>query len=141
MSGYPLLRVHRPEATFAWRDGSAISAARFLHDVAALADLLPAHRHVVNLCADRYDFTVGFAAALCRQQINLLPPHDAPELLKQLAEDYLDLYCLTDGSSPACGLNVFSFPPSSGEGRAASENPVIAAEQPACVLFTSGSTG
>ena len=82
MSGYPLLRVHRPEATFAWRDGSPISAARFLHDVAALADQLPAHRHVVNLCADRYDFTVGFAAALCRQQINLLPPHDAPELLK-----------------------------------------------------------
>ncbi len=141
MSGYPLLRVHRPEATFAWRDGSPISAARFLHDVAALADQLPAHRHVVNLCADRYDFTVGFAAALCRQQINLLPPHDAPELLKQLAEDYLDLYCLTDGSSPD-GLNAFSLPSTIGDpGAAAANNPVIAAEQPACVLFTSGSTG
>jgi acyl-CoA synthetase (AMP-forming)/AMP-acid ligase II len=112
-----------------------------LHDVAALADQLPAHRHVVNLCADRYDFTVGLAAALCRRQTNLLPPHDAPELLKQLAEDYPDLYCLTDGSSPD-GLNAFSLPSTIGDpGAAAANNPVIAAEQPACVLFTSGSTG
>jgi 3-hydroxymyristoyl/3-hydroxydecanoyl-(acyl carrier protein) dehydratase len=141
MSVLPLLRLHRPEANFAWRDGSSISAATFLHDVAALANLLPAHRHVVNLCADRYNFTVGFAAALCRSQTNLLPPHDAPELLKQLAEDFPDLYCLTDGSSPAGGLKVFGFPTTLGDSPATAENPVIATEQPACVLFTSGSTG
>ncbi len=89
MTLYPLLRVHQSETTFAWRDGRPISAARFPNDVAALADQLPAHCHAVNLCADRYNFTVGFAAALCRQQNHLLPLHDAPELLKQLAEDYL----------------------------------------------------
>jgi acyl-CoA synthetase (AMP-forming)/AMP-acid ligase II len=96
---------------------------------------------VVNLCTDRYNFTVGFAAALCRNQINLLPPHAAPELLKQLTEDYPDIYCLTDGAFPATGLSVFSFPATCGPGRTAVEIPVISAEQPACVLFTSGSTG
>ena len=141
MSGHKLLRVHRPGAAFAWRDGEPIRAARFLRDVAALADLLPAHRHAINLCADRYNFTVGFAAALCRNQTTLLPPHDAPDLLQQLAEDYPELYCLTDGPSPACGLSVFSFPSSLGDGSGVAMNPVIAAEQPACVLFTSGSTG
>lgn len=141
MTGFPLLRLHRPETTFAWRDGKPIRTAKFLHDVAVMAELLPAHRHVVNLCGDRYNFTVGFAAALCRGQTNLLPPHGAPELLKQLTEDYPDLYCLTDGSSPAPGLTVFDFPPTFGDGPIAPETPVIAAEHPACVLFTSGSTG
>lgn len=141
MIGHPVLRLHRPEATFAWRDGNPISAARFLSDVAALARLLPAHRYVVNLCADRYSFTVGFAAALCRNQINLLPPHGAPELLKQLTEDYPDIYCLTDGSPPEHGISAFGFPARLGDDRAGAENPVIAADQPAAVLFTSGSTG
>lgn len=141
MSGYPLLRLHRPEATFAWRDGNPISAASFLHEVAALATRLPAQRHVVNLCADRYRFTVGFAAALCRNQINLLPPHGAPELLKQLAEDYPDLYCLTDGPTPSPGLSVFDYPSKLADDGAAATNPTLATQQPACVLFTSGSTG
>jgi hypothetical protein len=141
MSGHRLLRSHRPGATFSWRDGHPISAARFLQDVAACAGLLPAHRHVVNLCADRYKFTVGFAAALCRSQTNLLPPHGAPELLRQLNEDYPDIYCLTDGTASVPGFEVFNFPASLGDSRAIAENPIIAAEQAACVLFTSGSTG
>jgi acyl-coenzyme A synthetase/AMP-(fatty) acid ligase len=129
----------------------------FLNDVAALAELLPARGHVVNLCPDRYRFAVGFAAALCRKQVNLLPPHDAPDLLEQLRADYPDVYCLAE--APVPGLDVLRYPASlafsrrhpgalprhprarpgdDGEGLAV---PVIAAEQPAAVLFTSGSTG
>ncbi len=141
MTGYKLLRSHPLDATFAWRAGRPITAARFLRDVGALARLLPARRHVVNLCSDRYNFTVGFAAALCRKQINLLPPHDAPELLRQLTEDYPEIYRLTDGSPSASGFDTFSFPATLSDEPATSENPVIAASQPACVLFTSGSTG
>jgi acyl-CoA synthetase (AMP-forming)/AMP-acid ligase II len=143
MTGYPLLRAHRPDAAMAWRAGRPISAATFLHDVAALAERLPSHRHMVNLCTDRYCFTVGFAAALCRNQTNLLPPHGAPELLRQLTQDYPDVYCLTDDASPAdlSSLPGFRYPSTLSYGRSASEIPVVAAEQPACVLFTSGSTG
>jgi acyl-coenzyme A synthetase/AMP-(fatty) acid ligase len=141
MAAYPLLRLHRPEATFAWRDGTPLTTLRFLQDVAALADLLPAHRHVVNLCADRYNFTVGFAAALCRQQINLLPPHAAPDLLDQLTEDHPDIYCLTDGSSDGSHLHTFMYPPAFRDSQPPAGIPVIAADQAACVLFTSGSTG
>jgi acyl-CoA synthetase (AMP-forming)/AMP-acid ligase II len=141
MSGYPLLRLHRPGDAFAWRDGAPISAAKFLQDVAALADRLPAHRHVINFCIDRYNFTVGFAAALCRMQINLLPPHGAPELLTQLVEDYPDIYCLTDELSPEHSISTFRFPSALGDDQADADIPIIAADQPAAVLFTSGSTG
>ncbi len=141
MTGYPLLRLHPPDAVFAWRAGRPITTATFLNDVAALAELLPPHGHVVNLCQDRYRFTVGFAAALRRNQLNLLPPHGAPDLLKQLMADYPDLYCLTDGACPAPDLAVFHYPSTITPARSTTEVPIIPAEQPACVLFTSGSTG
>ena len=141
MIEYPLLRAHKPGAAFAWRDGQSISPETFLRDVAALADLLPARRHVVNLCPDRYRFAVGFAAALCRDQVNLLPPHDARDLLEQLRADYPDLYCLTEGESPAPGIPMVTYPQILNHTGSSPAVPAIAATQQAAVLFTSGSTG
>src|SRR4051812_30723032 len=110
MTAYPLIREHAPGSVFAWNSGEPIRVETFLRDVAALAALLPARGHVVNLWPDRYRFTVGFAAALCRGQVNLLPPHDAPDLLAHLSTKYPSLYCLTDGDSPVAGIPAFNFP-------------------------------
>src|SRR3954471_21419272 len=104
MTGVPLLRGHRLDSIFAWRAGQPVNVETFLNDVAALAELLPERGHVINLCPDRYRFTVGFAAALCRRQLNLLPPHEAPMLLRQLTADYPDVYCLIDGVPAPPGL-------------------------------------
>ncbi len=106
MVEYPLLHAFRPEASFAWRGGEPITVETFLNDVAALAAVLPERGYVVNLCRDRYRFAVGFAAALCRRQVNLLPPHDAANMLDQLAVDYPDLYCLADTPAPAASRLV-----------------------------------
>ncbi len=141
MTGIPLLRGFEHEAVFAWRDGFPVTVETFLNDVAALAGTLPARGHVVNLCPDRYRFTVGFAAALCRKQLNLLPPHEAPMLLRQLTADYPDVYCLVDGTPAPPGLTVFQFPTLPGRTEERPAVPVIEAEQPGAVLFTSGSTG
>lgn len=141
MNTYPLLRRHRPGTVFARRAGQPISVEMFLNDVTALAELLPRRGHVVNLIPDRYRFAVGFAAALCRDQVNLLPPHDAPDLLEQLRTDYPDLYCLTDEAAPAPNPACFSYPMAFAYGAPSPAVPLIAAEQPAAVLFTSGSTG
>ena len=84
MVEYPLLHAFRPDASFARRAGAPITVETFLKDVAALAAVLPERGYVVNLCRDRYRFAVGFAAALCRRQVNLLPPHDAATMLDQL---------------------------------------------------------
>jgi acyl-coenzyme A synthetase/AMP-(fatty) acid ligase len=112
----------------------------FLGDVAALAALLPRRRHVVNLCRDRYQFVVGFAAALCCRQINLLPPHDGPDMLDRLAIDYPDFYCLTD-DAPTADRPAFHYPSELISTSVRRAIPRFAADQPAAVLFTSGSTG
>jgi acyl-coenzyme A synthetase/AMP-(fatty) acid ligase len=118
---------------------AAIRAARFRGDVAALAARLPAHRHVVNLCTDRYRFMVGLAAALRRRQITLLPAANVPAALAALAEDYPDLYALTDGARP--DLPCMDYPDAL-EGDAPAADPFdLPDDQLAVILFTSGSTG
>ncbi len=141
MTGFPLLRAYHPGAAFASRDGRTITVDAFSRDVAALAECLPDRGHAVNLCSDRYRFAVGFAAALCRGQINLLPPHGAPDLLEQLSLDYPDMYCLSDDAAPMRGVVAFRYPGTLDHTGDAPAIPVFAAEQPAAVLFTSGSTG
>jgi acyl-coenzyme A synthetase/AMP-(fatty) acid ligase len=136
----PLLAAYLPGSLFTRRADGPVTVEGFLSDVAALADRLPGRGHVVNLCRDRYHFAVGFAAALRRRQVNLLPPHDAPDMLERLAVDYPDFYCLTDAEPPEAAA-VFEYP--SGLVHAASRHamPRFPADQPAAVLFTSGSTG
>lgn len=111
--------------------------ARFRQDISALAALLPDTGFLVNLCTDRYRFMVGFAAALLRGQVSLMPATATPAVLRDLAAEYRGLYALTDGADP--GLPHLVFPselPAAGEIELS-----IPGGQPAVVLFTSGSTG
>ena len=140
MIEHPLLRAPRPGSVFARSADSTFTIATFLGDVAALAARLPRRGHVVNLCRDRYRFAVGFAAALSRRQINLLPPNDTTAVLEQLAADFADVYCLTDSVVPD-GAVVFQYPSNLTHDRAGHAVPHFPADQPAVVLFTSGSTG
>jgi acyl-coenzyme A synthetase/AMP-(fatty) acid ligase len=136
---YPMTRHAGDEAIVAVRAGRAISRARFLADVAGLAARLPEHRYVLNLCADRYRFMVGFAASLCRGQVSLLPPGDAPGILQAVAEDYPDLYALTDGAArPDLPRLVY---PEVLDGAGEGGVPDVPSGQAALILFTSGSTG
>ena len=95
----------------------------------------------MNRCADRYHFAVGFAAALLRGQITLLPPNDTPELLRQLADQYPGMYCLTD--EPVVGPipDQVLYPRSPRAMSADFEVPVFDEHQVAALIFTSGSTG
>ena len=140
MTEHRLLRAHRPGSIVAWRAGAPVVVETFLYDVAALAALLPARGHVVNLCRDRYRFAVGFAAALSRRQLTLLPPHDGAAMLDQLAADYPDVYHLVD-AAPAKGPSVFRYPDALTHDASSPAVPSFPADQPAAVLFTSGSTG
>ena len=141
MPSIPLLKFHRPESVFAWQDGKAISAQRFLTDVMSLAERLPAHPHMLNLCSDRYRFMVGFAAAMLRGQISLLPPGQTPDLIERLAQQYADLYCLTDGAHGVGSLQTISYPNLSDVSLLQVSMPGIPATQVAAIVFTSGSTG
>ena len=137
----PLLRFHHAESIFAWQDGATISAQRFLSDVATLAEQLPACTYVLNLCADRYRFAVGFAAAMLRQQISLLPPNHTANLIEQLSAHYPTLYCLTDGTHQFSMLPTVRYQDFPGVNLEQILMPEIPAAQVAAIVFTSGSTG
>jgi acyl-coenzyme A synthetase/AMP-(fatty) acid ligase len=135
---YKLCR-HAPGSVFATRRGETISVERFLSDAAALALLLPAQSHIVNLCKDRYRFTVGLAAALLRGQTTLLPPGEAPGIFAQLAHDYAKCIALTDETPPVLQIPSVVYPDLPFTPGA--PVPEIPAAQEAVILFTSGSTG
>jgi acyl-coenzyme A synthetase/AMP-(fatty) acid ligase len=141
MTTFPLIRHEGADTVFAYRDGHPISASRFLRDVFQVAALLPDRQHILNLCTDRYHFSVGFSAALLRQQISLLPPNHTPDLVAQLSGCYPDLYCLTDVSTEHPGLATVFYPKLLDNGQGTPQVPVVPSTQIATIVFTSGSTG
>ncbi|MDP3311033.1 MAG: beta-hydroxyacyl-ACP dehydratase, partial [Polaromonas sp.] len=69
---YALVSHERGDDVVAWRYGESITVRRYLADVRHLAAALPAGRHMLNACSDRYHFTVGLGAALLTRKISLL---------------------------------------------------------------------
>jgi len=130
----------------AYRRGEAILARQFLSDAARLADRLPAGKHVLNVCSDRYLFSVGLAACLLTERVSLLPSTHTPEVVRQLSQFAPDVFCMTD--EPACSIDLprFHIPepdrlPWSGSVQGPWQVPRIANRQLAAMVFTSGSTG
>jgi acyl-CoA synthetase (AMP-forming)/AMP-acid ligase II len=141
----PLLAPRDLDAPLAWRGGVPVSARHFLADANRLAGTLPAAGPAINLCADRYAFAVGLAAALLRGQASLLPPDARPDTLARLHEGGSASFALTDDPSLATpGLaRLLVELPVQPAGEAADEEPVpaIEAAHHAVSLLTSGSTG
>jgi len=140
MADLPLVR-HAPDAPFAYRENQLVRAAGFLDEVAHLATLLPDRRHVINLCSDRFRFAAGFAAALARGQISLLPPGQTADLIERLVRDYADIYCLTDGPAEQAGVETFRYPSSFERRMTPVMVRALPEERMAAIVFTSGSTG
>jgi acyl-coenzyme A synthetase/AMP-(fatty) acid ligase len=141
MASAPLVRGFGAGAAFAYRKGCRLGVERFLWDVTRLAASLPDRRYLLNLCADRYHFAVGFAAALLRRQVNLLPPNETPDLIQRLASRYPGVYCLSDRMTGLQSLETVLFPELDDPGMAALPIPDVPETQVAAIVFTSGSTG
>jgi acyl-coenzyme A synthetase/AMP-(fatty) acid ligase len=141
MANAPIVRGYGAGSTLAWRHGRRVNVEQFLGDVARLAAALPDCGHLLNLCTDRYHFAVGFAAALVRRQVSLLPPNETPHMIERLARQYPDLYCLTDRASGPAPLQTVRFEERSGPGIPLADVPSFPEEQLAAIVFTSGSTG
>jgi acyl-coenzyme A synthetase/AMP-(fatty) acid ligase len=132
--------------TVAWRGARAITAANFVSDVSRVAKRLPKRSFLVNFCVDRYRFAVGLVAAMVRGQVSLLPPSQAPEMLRQLQLAYGDLYVLSDSPQLAGDIEHVLFPqdePATGAEWPVTDFtvPAFAEAQTAAIAFTSGSTG
>ncbi|MGP0054552.1 MAG: AMP-binding protein [Steroidobacteraceae bacterium] len=149
----PLLIHESPASVVACRGGRAIEARQFLADARQLAGCMPSGRHVLNVCVDRYHFSVGLAACLMSDKVSLLPSIHAPEFVRQLVVFAPDAFCLTDQARCDMNLPSFRYPREIGErtlrrgavaaltGAAAYDVPQIPQDQVAAIVFTSGSTG
>lgn len=141
MSTIPLLSHDSPQAIFAWRGAMPVTAQQFLADARALAATLPAARHALNACVDRYRFAVGLAACLIAGKTSLLPPTQAPEVIAKLKLFAPDAFCLAD--SVACDIDLprFMVPQQSAVPGDGFDVPRIDGDFVAAQVFTSGSTG
>jgi acyl-coenzyme A synthetase/AMP-(fatty) acid ligase len=141
MDTIPLLAHTSPTAIVAYRGAIAITAAQFMADVRHLSGQFPPGRHVLNVCADRYRFTVGLAACLISARVSLLPSMHTPEVIGQLAKFAPDAFCLTD--DPRCDIDLprMACPVQSVATSDSFCVPEIPVTQLAAIVFTSGSTG
>jgi acyl-coenzyme A synthetase/AMP-(fatty) acid ligase len=141
MASIALIAHRSPDAVVAYRAGVAASARTFLADVARLATSMPGGTHVLNVCNDRYHFTVAFAASLLTKKMSLLPSTHTPQFIRQLAQFAPDVFCMTD--DPGCDIDLpqFHYPEERGGDAAPHAVPEIDAQQPVACVFTSGSTG
>ncbi len=137
----PLLAPRPAADVFAYSGDRRITVLDFVADVAALAARLPDRQHVVNLCVDRYRFTVAFGAALARGQVSLLPSDRTPEFLAGLARAHPGLYCLADEPVNWCRLETIAYPRDLASGPHDPTVPAFPPEQVAAIAFTSGTTG
>jgi acyl-coenzyme A synthetase/AMP-(fatty) acid ligase len=126
----------------AYRAGEPIRAGRFLADVERAMPALGPGGHVLNVCADRYLFAVGFAAGLLAGKVSLLPATHTPEVIRQLLQFAPDTVCLSDAADCAIDLPRVALElapdPKADAPRAV---PQIDAARLAAYVFTSGSTG
>lgn len=143
MPTLPLITHPYPDSIFAWREDAPVTAQHFLADAVALSHLLPAGKHMLNACNDRYHFAVGLAAAMLQQKISLLPSTQTPEMIRQLVQFAPDTFCLTDNANCSVALPkiFFSEAASHDEDEHTFNVPQIASEQLVATVFTSGSTG
>lgn len=140
MSTLPLITHHDPDGIVAWCDSLPVSASRFLGEVDRIADLLPPGRHALNLCVNRYRFTVALAACILNGQVSLLPSTYTQEMIRQMRRIAPDAFCIADQDVDGIDLPLFHYP--SGEGSLTDTAiPDIDCDQLIAYVFTSGSTG
>lgn len=140
MRTLPLVTHTSLDKTVAWRKGTAIPVEKFLADVEFLAALLPPGKHVLNICRDRYHFTVGLAAAIISNKVSLLPPTHTPEMVQQLQAFSADVFCLHDNDDCVIALPRLRYPVMPVQHAAKVAIPQIDAQQLVAIVFTSGST-
>ena len=141
MSSLPLVSHVSPDSIVAWRADGAVTLRQFLAEVRQLGALFPAGDHLLNMCSDRYRFSVGLAAAIVAGKVSLLPSTHTPGVVRQIKDFAPDVFCLTDSDLCTVDLPQLRYPVMGIGQPDAFAIPQIDSKQRIAVVFTSGSTG
>jgi len=145
MTPRPLISHHSLDAIIAWRSRGkkAVTVRQFLADVNKIVSLLPLGNHMLNMCRDRYHFSVGLAAAIVANKISLLPSTHTPEVIRQIKVFAPDVFCFTDNQHCTVDLPQLVYPTMTVNDLDLTSFviPQIDSQQCVAIVFTSGSTG
>ena len=141
MPSLPLVSHTSPDSIIAWRADGAVRLRQFLAEVGQLVALFPAGTHLLNMCSDRYRFSVGLAAAITAGKVSLLPSTPTPEVVRKIKAFAPDVFCLTDSDLCTVNLPQLRYPDMAIGQTEAFAIPQIDSRQRVAVVFTSGSTG
>jgi acyl-coenzyme A synthetase/AMP-(fatty) acid ligase len=141
MPELPLVRGRALGDPVGWREGRPVALHVLLQAAHALAGRLQQGGYCINLCEDRLNFILGYAAALIARRTTLLPHSRAPEVLDELRRRHAGARTIADHDDDAhpgaLRIDARAWP---GAGMPTAV-PTIPADHAAAVLFTSGSTG
>ncbi|MEN8261052.1 MAG: AMP-binding protein [Pseudomonadota bacterium] len=132
--------VRESEALLAIWNGEGIRRGQFFGHVMQVAETLPKGPCVMNLCDDRYVFTVVLVASAVCGKTNLLPPNRANAVIEEIAREYGNPCAVVDREDFDCPVEKFVVRLEPGSDRTACL-PAIDPEHVAVTAFTSGSTG
>lgn len=142
MTTLPLVSHLSSDSIIAWRGEGPVTLRQFLADVDQLVSLFPTDNHMLNMCSDRYHFSVGLAAAIVANKISLLPSTHTPEVIRQIKAFAPDVFCLTDNDHCTVDLPQLTYPVMAATNEIDSFSiPQINSQQCIAIVFTSGSTG
>jgi len=141
MTSLPLVSHVSPDSIIAWRADGAVTRRQFLAEVNQLVARFPAGGHLLNMCGDRYRFSVGLAAAIVAGKVSLLPSTHTPEVVRQIKVFAPDVFCLTDNDLCTVDLPQLHYPVMETGLPDTLAIPQIDSRQRVAVVFTSGSTG
>lgn len=136
--------VHHPltnrpaDDTIARCKGTEVAVGELLGRAFLLSERLPDLPYVINLCRDRYEFLVGYCAAVLAGQCTLMPPNRQPQTLLSIANDYKGTYVL--GRNRVEGIEFVPMDVTRGV-EDIGDVPLITDDQLCAIAFTSGSTG
>ncbi|MBV8784284.1 MAG: acyl-CoA synthetase [Gammaproteobacteria bacterium] len=137
----PLVAHPAQASVLAYRAGVALRVGQFHADVRQLEAQLGATRHVLNACADRYQFAVGLAACVISGRVSLLPSTHTPAVIHALRGFAPDAICLTDSAACSIDLPQLRYPTGPAAPSGSTPLPQIPADRLVAYVFTSGSTG
>ncbi|MGI9326422.1 MAG: AMP-binding protein [Pseudomonadales bacterium] len=132
-----LLVTRDCDSVYANVAGRSITVGEFLADVEQCAESLPDSRYQINLCGERYSFSVAFFAAAVRGQTNLLPSKRSQATLASLRTEYGSVTTLSDDPHAAVDQLLEISPGGAGS----TTSPNLDTDCVVAVAFTSGSTG
>ncbi|MEN9559532.1 MAG: hypothetical protein RLZZ502_743 [Pseudomonadota bacterium] len=137
------------ERVLAYEAGQALTAGELMAAAYELAQRLPKSAAVLNLCASRVAFLLGFVAAMWREQVTLMPSSHSAATLDALQTQYPELYVLSDDlvhhraeiELPHVEVGMPSTTLAHTRDAKQITLPQIAPERIVARVFTSGSTG